>query len=130
MNPEQLTQKFIELSEHQARYEAMCSADKEKMLLLIQELKEDIKTTKEDVKATRELTEDVHMLASSMQDMKEEQKELNKKVNALSAEEFLAYKENKKLIKNTIIGTISGGIGTGLLVFIIWFLTNFVKGGN
>ena len=130
MSPEQLTQKFIELSEHQARYEATCSAYKEKMLLLIQELKEDIKTTKEDVRATRKLTEDVHMLASSMQDMKEEQKELTKKVNALSTEEFLAYKENKKLIKNTIIGAVSGGIGTGLLAFIIWFLTNFVKGGN
>lgn len=130
MSPEQLTQKFIELSEHQARYEATCSADKEKMLLLIQELKEDIKTTKEDVKATRKLTEDVHMLASSMQDMKEEQKEINRKVNALSSEEFLAYKENKKLIKNTIIGAIFGAVGVGLLYTIIWFLTNFVKGGN
>lgn len=127
MSPEQLTQKFIELSEHQARYEAMYSADKEKMLLLIQELKEDIKSTKEDVKATRKLTEDVHMLASSMQDMKEEQKEINRKVNALSSEEFLAYKENKRLIKNTIIGAIFGAVGVGLLYAIIWFLTNFVK---
>lgn len=127
MSPEQLTQKFIELSENQARYEAMCSADKEKILLLIQELKEDIKTTKEDVKATRKLTEDVHMLASSMQDMKEEQKEINRKVNALSSEEFLAYKENKRLIKNTIIGAIFGAVGVGLLYAIIWFLTNFVK---
>ena len=127
MSPEQLTQKFMELSEHQARYEAMCSADKEKMLLLIQELKEDIKSTKEDVKATRKLTEDVHMLASSMQDMKEEQKEINRKVNALSSEEFLAYKENKKLVKNTIISAIFGAVGIGLLYAIIWFLVKFVK---
>lgn len=67
------------------------------------------------------------MLASSMQDMKEEQKEINRKVNALSSEEFLAYKENKKLIKNTIIGAIFGAVGVGLLYAIIWFLTNFVK---
>ncbi len=118
MTNEQLTQEVLRLSEEQAK----SIAEHEKLELILQELQEDVKSTKT-------LAEDVHILAINMENMQKAQDEMNKKVDALTSKEFVEYKENKKLIKNNIISVFAGAIGTGLLVLVIWFITNFVKGG-
>lgn len=108
MTNEQLTQEVLKLAEHQAK----CDAEKENIYIIIDELKEDIKSTKS-------LVEDVHIIALQMKDMQKAQEntdkklnEINNKVNELSSQEFFEYKENKKIIKenilNKIIGTIAG----------------------
>lgn len=130
MTNEQLTQKVIEISEHQAKYEAMCIAEKEQMQREISEMKEDIK----DIKS---LAESVHIMAERMKAMQETQEEtkietnkqlekIDKKVNAISSKEFLEYKENKKIFKDKIIATIGGAIGTGIVGLIIWFTNKFM----
>lgn len=118
MTNEQLTQEVIKLAEHQAK----CDAERENILNIVEELREDIK-------ATKSLAEDVHILAINMKSMQKTMDETNRKVDALSSQEFLEYKENKKTLKKSILSAIGGALGTGLLVLIIWFLTNFVKGG-
>lgn len=119
MTTEQLTQEVIKLAEHQAK----CDAEKENMLLIIEELKEDVKSTKS-------LAEDVHIMAINMKSMQQTLDATNRKVDAISSQEFLEYKENKKILKNNIISAIGGSIGTGLLALIIWFVSNFMKGGG
>lgn len=134
MTNEQLTQKIMEILEHQAKYEAMCTSEKEQIQKEILDMKEDIK----DIKS---LTESVHIMAErmeSMQKIQEETKietnkqleEINKKVNAITSQEYLEYKENKKIIKNNILSAIGGAIGMGILGVIVWFSSNFMKGGN
>ncbi len=118
MTNEQLTQEVMKLAEHQAK----CDAERENILNIIEELREDIK-------ATKSLAEDVHILAINMENMQKKQDETNRKVDALTSQEFLDYKENKKTIKKSILNTIGGALGMGLLIFIIWFLITFVKGG-
>lgn len=118
MTNEQLTQEVMKLAEHQAK----CDAERENILNVIEELREDIK-------ATKSLAEDVHILAINMKSMQKTMDETNRKVDALSSQEFLEYKENKKTLKKSVLSAIGGSLGTGLLVLIIWFLTNFVKGG-
>lgn len=118
MTNEQLTQEVMKLAEHQAK----CDAERENILNIVEELREDIK-------ATKSLAEDVHILAINMKSMQKTMDETNRKVDALSSQEFLEYKENKKTLKKSILSAIGGALGTGLLVLIIWFLTNFIKGG-
>lgn len=118
MTNEQLTQEVIKLAEHQAK----CDAERENILNIVEELREDIK-------ATKSLAEDVHILAINMESMQKTMDETKSTVDALSSKEFLEYKENKKIIKNNILSTFAGAVGTGLLVLIIWFITNFMKGG-
>ena len=118
MTNEQLTQEVMKLAKHQAK----CDAERENILNIIEELREDIK-------ATKSLAEDVHILAINMKSMQKTMDETNRKVDALSSQEFLEYKENKKTLKKSVLSAIGGSLGTGLLVLIIWFLTNFVKGG-
>ena len=119
MTNEQLTQEVLKLAEHQAK----CDAERDNILMIIEELRQDIKSTKS-------LAEDVHILAINMKSMQKTMDETNRKVDALSSQEFLEYKENKKTLKKSILSAIGGALGTGLLVLIIWFLTNFVKGGE
>lgn len=118
MTNEQLTQEVLKLNEHQAKSEA----EHEKFDMVIKELQEDIRSTKT-------LAEDVHILAINMESMQKAQDEINKKVDALTSKEFLEYKENKKIIKNNILSVFAGAIRTGLLTLIVWFITNYVKGG-
>lgn len=123
MTNEQLTQKFIEMTEHQAKYEAMCIAEKE-------QIQKEILDMKEDIKDTKSLAESVHIMAERMEGMQKTQEEINKKVNAITSQEFLEYKENKRIIKNNILSAIGGAIGMGVLGVIVWFSSNFMKGGN
>lgn len=118
MTNEQLTQEVIKLAEHQAKSEA----EHEKFEVVLKELQEDVKTTKS-------LAEDVHILAINMENMQKTMDETKRTVDALSSKEFIEYKENKKIIKNNILSVFAGAIGTGLLTFVIWFITNYVKGG-
>lgn len=123
MTTEQLTQKIMEILEHQAKYEAMCTSEKE-------QIQKDISEMKEDIKDTKSLAESVHIMAERMEGMQKTQEEINKKVNAITSQEFLEYKENKRIIKNNILSAIGGAIGMGVLGVIVWFSSNFMKGGN
>ena len=118
MTNEQLTQEVMKLTEHQAKSEA----EHEKFEIVLKELQEDVKTMKS-------LAEDVHILAINMENMQKTMDETKSTVDALSSKEFIEYKENKKLIKNNILSVFAGAVGTGLLALVIWFITNYVKGG-
>lgn len=118
MTNEQLTQEIISLKEHQAK----CDAERENMLVIIDELRKDVKSTKA-------LAEDVHIMAINMQNLQKAQEETNKKVDALSSKEFVEYKENKKLIKQNIINKVSGGIIGTILTGIVWLISIYFKGG-
>lgn len=117
MTNEQLTQEVMKLAEHQAK----CDAERENIVGIIDELRQDIKSTKS-------LAEDVHVMAVNMENMQRTLKETNRKVDAISSQEFVEYKENKKIIKNNVLSAIGGAIGTGFLTFIVWFVINFMKG--
>ena len=118
MTNEQLTQEVMNLKEHQAK----CDAERENMLTIIEELREDVKSTKA-------LAEDVHIMAINMQNLQKAQEETNKKVDALSSKEFVEYKENKKLIKQNIINKVTGGVIGAILTGIVWIISIYFKGG-
>lgn len=119
MTNEQLTQEVIHLKEHQAK----CDAERENIVSVIEELREDVKSTKA-------LAEDVHIMAINMQNMQKTLEETNKKVDALSSKEFVEYKENKKLIKQNLINKLSGGLFGVIITGGIWLLSLYFKGGN
>ena len=77
MTTEQLTQEVMKLAEHQAK----CDAEKENMLLIIEELKEDVKSTKS-------LAEDVHIMAINMKTMQETLSTTVKKLMQLVLKNF------------------------------------------
>lgn len=115
---EQLTQEIINLKEHQAK----CDAERENILLIINELREDVKSTKA-------LAEDVHIMALNMENMQKTLEETNRKVDILNSKEFVEYKENKKLIKQNIINKLTGGIIGAILTGIAWLLSFFLERG-
>lgn len=119
MTNEQLTQEVLKLAEHQAK----CDAERENMLSVIEELREDIK-------ATKSLAEDVHILAVNMENMQKAQDEINKKVDALTSKEFLEYKENKKLIKQNISSAVVGAIMGFGLSLVAWLIRFFIMNGG
>ena len=118
MTNEQLTQEVLKLAEHQAK----CDAERENVLMIIEELKEDIKSTKS-------LAEDVHIMAVNIKSMQETLSNTVRKVDSISSQEFLEYKEYKKIIKKNVLSAIGGALGTGIIAFVIWFILNFMKGG-
>lgn len=119
MTNEQLTQEVMNLKEHQAKAEA----EHEKFELILKELQEDVKTTKN-------LAEDVHIMAINMENMQKSQKEINKKVDALTTKEFAEYKENKKIIKQNLLSAFIGAVGTTIIAFIGWIIKEFIKKGG
>ena len=111
MTNEQLTQEVMKLAEHQAK----CDAERENMLSVVEELKEDIK-------ATKSLAEDVHIMAINMKNMQETLKETNEKVEELSQKDYNNYKDTKKTVKNSIISGVTGSLITiviGIIAFLI-----------
>lgn len=118
MTNEQLTHEVMKLAEHQAKSDA----DKENILAIIEEMREDIKSTKN-------LAEDVHIMAINMQNMQVTLEETNKKVDSLSSREFTEYKENKKLIRSNIISAVIGAICTCGFGLIGWLLKEFINRG-
>ena len=118
MTNEQLTKEVMDLTENQAK----AKAEHEKFELILKELQEDVKSTKA-------LAEDVHIMAINMQnmqksqeDMQRIQEETNRKVDALSSQEFIEFKENKKAIKQNIINKIVGFVLGIILTFLAFKL--------
>lgn len=121
MTNEQLTQEVIKLAEHQAK----CDVERENMLNVVEELKEDIK-------ATKALAEDVHIMAINMKNMQETLKETNEKVEELSQKDYNNYKDTKKIVKNSIISGVTGSLITiviGIVAFLIKLYLD-MKGGR
>ena len=121
MTNEQLTQEVMKLAEHQAK----CDAERENMLSVVEELKEDIK-------ATKSLAEDVHIMAINMKNMQETLKETNERVEELSQKDYNNYKDTKKTVKNSIISGITGSLITiviGVIAFLIKLYID-MKGGK
>ena len=121
MTNEQLTQEVMKLAEHQAK----CDAERENMLSVVEELKE-------DVKATKSLAEDVHIMAINMKNMQETLKETNEKVEELSQKDYNNYKDTKKTVKNSIISGVTGSLITiviGIVAFLIKLYID-MKGGK
>lgn len=104
MTNEQLTHEIISIKEHQAK----CDAERDNILTMMDEFREDIKSTKT-------LAEDVHIMALNMQNMQKTLEETNRKVDALSSKEFIEYKESKKLVKQNIISKITTTVITIIL---------------
>lgn len=121
MTNEQLTQEVMKLAEHQAK----CDAERENMISVVEELKE-------DVKATKSLAEDVHIMAINMKNMQETLKETNEKVEELSQKDYNNYKDTKKTVKNSIISGVTGSLIT-IVIGIVAFLVKLyidMKGGK
>lgn len=119
MTNEQLTQEFIKLAEQQAKYDA----ERENMLQIIEEIKEDVKTTKS-------LAEDVHILALNMENMQKTVDETKKTVDNLNLKEYNDFKESKKLVKQNISSAIIGAIIAFILSFVAWIIRFYIlKGG-
>lgn len=121
MTNEQLTHEVMKLAEHQAK----CDAERENMLSVVEELKEDIK-------ATKSLAEDVHIMAINMKNMQETLKETNEKVEELSQKDYNNYKDTKKIVKNSIISGVTGSLITiviGIVAFLIKLYID-MKGGK
>lgn len=116
MTNEQLTQDLMNLKERQIRNDTKI----DNVINIIEELREDVKSTKN-------LTEDVHIMAINMSNMQKTLEETNKKVDALSQKDFNEYESNKKIIKDKVISTIAGAIGTTVVGLIIWAIQNFAK---
>lgn len=119
MTNEQLTQEVLKLAEQQAKYDT----EQENILQIIEEIKEDVKTTKA-------LAEDVHILALNMENMQKTVDETKKTVDSLNSKEFNEYKENKKLVKQNISSAIIGAIIAFVLSFVAWIIRYYlIKGG-
>ncbi|MBQ8043838.1 MAG: hypothetical protein IJ272_06800 [Clostridia bacterium] len=116
MTNEQLTQELISVKEHQAK----CDAERENILTVIKEIQEDIKSTKS-------LAEDVHIMAINMKNMQETLSETNKKVNAITSQEFVEYKENKKLVKQNIINKVTGTITGAIITGLVWLIVTYIN---
>lgn len=119
MTNEQLTEKVVEIAEHQAKSDAN-----------YENILSSIEIMKEDIRATKNLAEDVHIMAINMQNMQKAQEETNKKVDALASKEFIEYTENKKIIKQNILNKISGGIIGVVITGIGWLLSLYFMGGK
>ena len=118
MTNEQLTQEVMNLKEHQAK----CDAERENILAVINELREDVKSTKA-------LAEDVHIMALNMENMQKTLEETNKKVDVLSSKEYVEYKENKKLIKQNIITKVTSAVVGAGIAIVGMLLAEYLKGG-
>ena len=116
MTTEQLTLEVMKLAEHQAK----CDAERERMLEIIEELKEDIR-------ATKTMTEDVHILALNMEGMQKTIQETRDKVDELAQKDY--NKDTKKLVKNNIISGVVGAVVTGVIGVVSFLISMIVKGG-
>lgn len=123
MTNEQLTQEVLKLAEHQAAYEARCEAEKEKMLIWINEIKEDVKTTKT-------LTEAVHIMAVDIKNMQEEIGNTRKNVEDLIKKDYNNYEESKKIVKKTVLSKITDAIITAIIVGISTLSVIYINKGG
>lgn len=119
MTNDQLTQAVVDLLSYKAKAEEEHDMFKS-MLMRLQD----------NMNTFTKLAEDVHILAISIDTMQKTLESTNKKVDSIMSQEFLEYKENKKMIKqkilDKIVGAIIGAIGTGIVVI----ATMYFKGGK
>lgn len=118
MTNEQLTQEYIKLAEHQA----ICDVERENMIKVVEELKEDVKSTKA-------LAEDVHIMAINMTNMQKTLAETNNKVEELSQKDYNNYKDAKKKVKDNIISGFTGAFVTAIIGIITIIINKIIKGG-
>ena len=118
MTNEQLTQNVIDLVAYKAKAEEEHDV-----------FKNMLQTMRDDIKDTKALAEDVHIMAINMQNMQKTLEETNRKVDALSSQEFIDYKENKKLIKQNIITKVTSAIVGAGIAIVGMLLTEYLKGG-
>lgn len=116
MTNEQLTKEVLKLSEQQAK----SIAEHEKFELILSEIQEEVKSTKS-------LAEDVHIMAINMQNMQKAQEETNRKVDALTSQEFVEYKENKKIVKQNVISKITTSIITVIFGVVTFFVGMYIN---
>jgi predicted RNase H-like nuclease (RuvC/YqgF family) len=116
MTNEELVKDLMNLKERQIKNDTKI----DNIINVINELREDVKSTKN-------LTEDVHIMAINMSNMKKTLEETNKKVDALSQKDYNEYENNKKIVKDKVISAIAGAIGTTVVGLIIWAIQNFAK---
>lgn len=116
MTNEDITKDLMNLKERQIKNDTKI----DNVINIIEELREDVKSTKN-------LTEDVHIMAINMSNMQKTLEETNKKVDVLSQKDFNEYENNKKIVKDKVIGAVAGAIGTTIVGLIIWAIQNFAK---
>lgn len=114
MTNEQLTEHVLELEKFQAKseeehriYESM------------------LKRLQDSLVVFTKLAEDVHIMAINIENMQKTLDNTNKKVDSIMSQEFLEYKENKKLVKQKIIDKAIGGILGVIGSAIIFFATMY-----
>ena len=118
MTNEQLTQAVIDLTAYKAKAEEEHDMFKS-MLMRLQD----------NMNIFTKLAEDVHILAINIENMQKTLEATNKKVDSIMSQEFLEYKENKKMVKQKIIDKTIGGIIGVIGSAIVFFATIFFKGG-
>ena len=116
MTNEEITKDLMNLKERQIKNDTKI----DNVINIINELREDVKSTKN-------LTEDVHIMAINMANMQKTLEETNQKVDTLSQKDFKEYENNKKIVKDKVIGAVAGAIGTTIVGLIIWAIQNFAK---
>lgn len=112
MTNEQLTKEVLRLSEENA--EAI--AEHKNINTILENHQREINIMQEDIKTTKNLAEDVHIMAINMGNMQKTLDDTSKKVDALASQEFVTYKENKKLIKDKVIVFIIGIVLTFIAI--------------
>jgi len=77
-----------------------------------------IKDLEETQKEIRSLTVSVHKMAFSLENMVAEQKEQGARLNVLEGEPAKKWNSVSETILTTLVGTIFGAIGAGILAII------------
>lgn len=114
MTTQQLVMEVIDLREARAKSD-----------IEHQQFRETLNHIEEDVKTTKQLTEEVHIMASTISNMQKTLDKIDKKVEELDMKEFKEYKETKGHIKKNILSGVIGSIITAL-VGGIGYLVNLV----
>ena len=117
MTHEQLVAEVVELMKFKSKAE-----------LELETFGSMLKTLRDNVAAFTKIAEDVHIMANNMGNLQKAQEETNKKVDMIVSQEFLEYKENKKIVKQNIINKVSSGIIGAVMTGIIFLVSMYFKG--
>lgn len=117
MTNEQLTQEVMNLKAYQAK------AEEEHRIF-----ESMLKRLQDNMSVFTKLAEDVHILAINIETMQKTLESTNKKVDSIMSQEFLEYKENKKIVKQKIIDKAIGGVLGVVGSAIVFFATMYFKG--
>ena len=118
MTPEKIQSEILELQKHQIK----CDAEREKIMEVVSELKEDVKTVKD-------LAEDIHIMAINMENMQRTLDNAIKKIDVIEKKDYTEYKERKKIVRDKIISGVVGAIVTASIGILTFILTKWKEGG-